>query len=183
MIDGPRVRLRPPVAADLPRLFDWYNDPEIVAPFDRFAVDTFTDFEAAVAAAPADPRSTAPRFVIERRQGPEPRVVGLVGHYEAHPVLEMTDVWYVLGPTAERRQGFGSEAVGLLVTHLFRASERVRVGATCDVENEPSWRLLERLGFRREGTLRSALFHHGRWHDVAVYGVTRAEWAARPASG
>jgi RimJ/RimL family protein N-acetyltransferase len=67
----------------------------------------------------------------------------------------------------------------LLVDHLFRTEFVERVGATCDVDNVPSYRLLEGLDFRHEGTLRSALFHHGRWHDVRVYGVTRAEWVAR----
>jgi RimJ/RimL family protein N-acetyltransferase len=107
------------------------------------------------------------------------RILGFVGHYRAHPVLELTDVWYVLGAKEERGKGYGTEAVGLLIDYLFHAFDLARVGATCDVENTASVRLLERLGLRREGTLRSALFHHSDWHDVAVYGVTRAVWSER----
>ena len=158
-------------------LFGWYNDPETVAPFDRFTVDRYDDFEKAVREAPDDPRSLAPRFVVERKDGG--RVLGFVGHYQAHPVLTLTDVWYVLGERAERGKGYGREAVGLLVDYLFHALTLARVGATCDTANEPSYRLLERLGFRREGMLRAALFHHNTWHDVAVYGVTRSEWSER----
>lgn len=98
-------------------------------------------------------------------------------------MLEYTDVWYVLGDRAVRGRGLGRESVRLLTDHLFTASAVERVGATCDVENVPSYRLLEGLGFRHEGTLRSALFHHGRWHDVRVYGVTRAEWTAKAPRG
>lgn len=177
---GRRVRLRAVADADFPVLYRWYNDAEVVAPYDRFAIDTFASFEAAVRAAPDDVRSQAPRFVVEPVDAPG-HVVGMVGHYLAHPVLEITDIWYVLGDVAARGKGYGSEAVGLMVSHLFATTEYGRIGATCDVENLPSSRLVERLGFRREGTLRSALFHHGRWHDVAVYGVTREEWAQRPA--
>ncbi|MGI0130519.1 MAG: GNAT family N-acetyltransferase [Thermoplasmata archaeon] len=174
VLEGPSVRLRPVVPSDYPLVFGWYNDPEVVAPFDRFSVDTMESFVRSVEAAPSDPAALAPRYVVERREVPGP--VGFVGHYVAHPVLEYVDVWYVLGDRASRGKGFGKEAVRLLVDHLYVSTSVERVGATCDVENAPSYRLLEGLGFRREGTLRSALFHHGRWHDVFVYGVIRSEW-------
>jgi RimJ/RimL family protein N-acetyltransferase len=81
-----------------------------------------------------------------------------------------------MGDRATRGRGYGREAVRLLTDHLFRTTSVDRVGATCDVENLPSSRLAEGLGFRREGTLKGAFYHHGRWHDVYLYGVTRAEW-------
>lgn len=177
VLEGTRVRLRPLASADFPSVFSWYNDPETVAPFDRFSVDTFDSFSQAVAGAAADPASLAPRYVVERTQ--DGKVVGVVGHYRAHPILEYTDIWYVLGDREARGQGFGREAVRLLTDHLFRTEALERVGATCDVDNVASYRLLEGLGFRHEGTLRAALYHHGRWHDVRVYGVTRAEWASK----
>jgi RimJ/RimL family protein N-acetyltransferase len=177
-IEGRAVRLRPPHSAELRRLHDWYNDPEVVAPFDRFSTETFDEFESELRSAPGDPRSTAPRYVVALRA--DDRAIGFVGHYLAHPVLELLDVWYVLGDVAERGKGYGREAVELLVAHLFEESARARVGATADVDNVASNRLLEGLGFRREGTLRSSLFHHNRWHDVTVYGVTRSEWEHRP---
>ncbi len=177
VLEGKQVRLRPLASVEIPAVFAWYNDPETVAPFDRFGVDTFDGFSQAVATAVGDPSSLAPRFAIERKD--EGRVVGVVGHYRAHPVLEYTDIWYILGDRSSRGRGLGREAVRLLVDHLLASEPLERVGATCDVENVASYRLLEGLGFRLEGTLREALFHHGRWHDVRVYGVTRAEWAAK----
>ena len=176
-IEGPTVRLRTPGRDDLELLAGWYNDPERVAPFDRFTLEPFDGFVRSVEAAPGDPASLAPRFVIVRK--PEGDVVGAVGHYRAHPVLESVDVWYLLGRPELRGRGIGSEAVGLLVGHLFATETVERVGATCDIENVASAKLLERLGFRREGTMVATLFHHGRWHDVHIYGVTRSEWSSR----
>lgn len=177
VLEGPRVRLRPVGPEDLKRTFAWYNDPEIVAPFDRFSVDTFDEFERSVHEATDDPTSLAPWFVVALKEGDLP--IGFVGHYIPHPVLEMIDVWYVLGDPAARGKGYASEAVGLLLTHLFDTTPLPRMGATVDVENRPSVALLERLGFTREGVLRSALFHHARWHDIAVYGIMRDEWGAK----
>ncbi len=181
VLEGRRVRLRPPGESDLPTLYEWASDPERSAPYDRFGAESFDEFRRGIAEAPDDPKSLAPRFVVEKKEG-TPRLLGYVGHYDAHPVLAMTDVWYVLAEPAERGKGFGREAVGLLVDHVFHVVPRERVGATCDVENVASQKLLERLGFRREGTVRSALYHHARWHDIWVYGVTRSEWAERPRS-
>ena len=181
VLEGKRVRLRPLVKSDYPGVFDWYNDPEVVAPFDRFSLDTFDSFAQAVESSDSDPASLAPRFALERKD--TGKLVGVVGYYRAHPVLEYTDVWYVLGDRDARGLGLGREAVGLLVGHLFATTPVERVGATCDVENVASYRLLEGLGFRLEGTLRSALFHHSAWHDVRIYGVTRSEWSAKGPPG
>jgi len=181
VLEGPTVRLRPLAATEYSGVFAWYNDPDIVSPYDRFSVDTFDAFTEALASAGGDPTSLAPRFAVERRD--TGKVVGVVGHYRAHPVLEYVDVWYILGDREARGHGFGREAVRLLTGHLFASTEVARVGATCDVENVASYRLVEGLGFRHEGTLRSALFHHGRWHDVRVYGVTRPEWEAKEPRG
>ncbi len=180
-IDGPPVRLRPPAAADLLRIFEWYRDPEVVAPFDRFGSESFDVFRRSVDDAPTDPSSLAPRFVVE--PAPEGPVVGTVGHYQPHPVLETVEVWYLIGDPAARGRGYGKAAVGLLLDRLFDTSAVERIGISCDVNNVPSVRLAEGLGFRREGTLRSALFHHGRWHDVAQYGITRAERPPRDPQG
>jgi [ribosomal protein S5]-alanine N-acetyltransferase len=181
VLEGASVRLRPLLPEELRTVFAWYQDPELVSPFDRFQTDTFDSFRRAAENAGADPFSLAPRFVVERRDAPGP--IGAVGYYRGHPVLEFVDVWYLLGEPSARGKGYGREAVGLLVDHVFHADHVERVGAVCDVANVPSARLVEGLGFRREGTLAAALFHHGAWHDVHVYGVTRAVWSAqgRPA--
>jgi len=177
VLEGTGVRLRPVAPSDYPAFYGWYEDPELVSPFDRYAPETYDEFVRSVEGAGDDPASLAPRFSVdEARSG---RLVGTVGHYVAHPVLEYLDVWYLLGDPAARGRGYGREAVFLLVDHLFRTRSIERVGATVDVGNVPSNRLMEGLGFRVEGTLRSSLFHHGQWHDVRIYGITRPEWATR----
>jgi ribosomal-protein-alanine N-acetyltransferase len=172
-LHGPTVRLRPPEAADYPLLYSWFSDPQIVAPYDRFFSESYPGFVRTMTSGSDDPTSLVPRFVVERLEAPGP--LGVVGHFSPHPVLETVEVWYIMGDRAARGHGFGREAVGLLTDHLFRTTSIERVAATCDVENTASARLVEGLGFRKEATLRSAFYHHGRWHDVYVYGITRAE--------
>ncbi len=172
---SPRVELAPIDPGSRERIFRWYQDPELVAPFDRYETEQYTSFLESLESAANDPRSLAPRYAIRKRS--DGTLLGCVGHYFAHPVLEYVDVWYVLGAREERGHGYGTEAVGLLIDRVYAESHIERVGATCDVDNVGSARILEKLGLRREGTLRSALFHHGAWHDVHEYGTTRAEWS------
>jgi ribosomal-protein-alanine N-acetyltransferase len=179
--EGRNVRLRPPAPADYPLLYSWFSDPEVVAPYDRFLSESYDEFVRSMAGNENDPASLVPRFVIERTD--PPGAVGVVGHFLAHPVLETIEVWYIVGDRDARGKGYGRQAVELLTDHLFRTTSVERVAATSDVDNAASCRLVEGLGFRREGTLRRAFYHHARWHDVHVFGITRADWAARAKQG
>ncbi|MBQ9534623.1 MAG: GNAT family N-acetyltransferase [Clostridia bacterium] len=69
---------------------------------------------------------------------------------------------------------------------LFRRGTH-RIYAECDPRNEPSWRLLERVGLRREAHFRRNIyFHRGengapRWKDTFVYALTAEERGLVPA--
>jgi RimJ/RimL family protein N-acetyltransferase len=51
-----------------------------------------------------------------------------------------------------------------------------RVKATCDARNESSWRLMERLGLRREAHFRECEIFKGEWRDVFVYAMLAQEY-------
>lgn len=72
-------------------------------------------------------------------------------------------------------QGYATEALTTLLDRLFDAGLH-RVVADCDVRNEASWRLLERVGMRREAEHRRASFWKGEWTDEYVYAVLAEEW-------
>ena len=68
--------------------------------------------------------------------------------------------------------GLGAEATLLLVEYLF-ADPRIRRVA----ENAKSWRVVEKIGFKREGVLReSTVLDSGALSDVYLYGLLRREW-------
>lgn len=81
--------------------------------------------------------------------------------------------------------GFAAESVKALLGHGFQKLETRRVVALCNPENKRSWKLLERLGFRREGHLRQNIFFFRdeagapRWQDTFEYGLLRTEWMER----
>jgi len=88
------------------------------------------------------------------------------------------DIGYELDP---RYWGLGlaTEAMRALVAHGFETMALHRVWAFCLAANEPSWRLMERLGMRREGVLKQNVRLRGHWVDTYVYAVLEDEWKSR----
>lgn len=71
--------------------------------------------------------------------------------------------------------GVATAAVALVVDHCFGPVGLHRLEATVRPENEPSVRVLEKSGFRREGLFRRYLDVAGAWRDHYVYAVTAEE--------
>lgn len=75
--------------------------------------------------------------------------------------------------------GYATEAVGGLLVHLFGTLQLHRVRAVCDVENPASARVLERVGFRREGQFIENAWFKGRWSSEFLFAILGREWGAK----
>lgn len=62
---------------------------------------------------------------------------------------------------------------------VFGPLGKHRVTASVDLRNEPSLRLLRRVGMRQEAHFRENLLFKGEWADDVVFAVLRSEWLAR----
>lgn len=72
--------------------------------------------------------------------------------------------------------GYATEAARALLGWAFEALDLNRVQAEADTRNVASGRVLEKLGFLREGTLREDCVVNGEVSDSWVYGLLRREW-------
>src|SRR6478752_7222752 len=76
--------------------------------------------------------------------------------------------------------GYATEAVRELLRVCFDELHLRRVTADCFADNEASWRLMERVGMRREiHTLQESLHRSGRWLDGLGYALLADEWRGR----
>ena len=73
-------------------------------------------------------------------------------------------------------QGYATEAARALLEWAFEALPLNRVQAEADTRNPASARVLEKLGFRLEGTLREDCIVDGDVSDTHVFGLLRREW-------
>ena len=105
----------------------------------------------------------------------EQKVIGQVYFKQIDPLHLMTwELGYILSPHYQR-QGYASEAAAALVRHGFANWSIHRVVAHCNPQNSASWKLLEKIGFRREGLLKKNVYFRKDaageplWTDTLVY--------------
>jgi RimJ/RimL family protein N-acetyltransferase len=89
------------------------------------------------------------------------------------------DLGWVLHPDFSGR-GFATEAVREVLRICFEDLGLRRVTADCFAANDASWRLMERIGMRREvATVRESLHRSGEWLDGLGYALLADEWRSR----
>jgi ribosomal-protein-alanine N-acetyltransferase len=76
-------------------------------------------------------------------------------------------------------QGFMPEALSRLLRYGYEEMALHRIEATTHTENRRSQRVLEKLGFEREGLLREYYFRDGVYNDQILYSLLRREWNAQ----
>lgn len=86
----------------------------------------------------------------------------------------LAEIGYALS-TPYQRQGVMPQALTQLLADLFGHAPLERIEARCSVENTASQRVLEKVGFRREGRLRSYFVLDGRRVDNFLYAVLRGD--------
>ena len=148
--------------------------------------------------APTSPESYRCTFTDPARLS-STLVVELDGRVVGDLMLRVEDAWaqteiceqaratqaelgWVLDP-AHEGEGYATEAVRELVRICFEGLGLRRVTATCFADNEGSWRLMERLGMRRERhAVADALHRSGEWLDSYGYALLETEWRALAAA-
>lgn len=86
----------------------------------------------------------------------------------------VAEIGYILGRD-HWGGGIAREAVGRVIEYGFAEGGPRRIFADTDPENAPSIALLERLGFQREGLLRSEWETHIGVRDSSIFGLLRGE--------
>lgn len=73
-------------------------------------------------------------------------------------------------------QGYATEAAAAVFGFGFDACNLHRMLGRCDARNGPSWRLMERLGMRREAHFREHAIFKGVWDEEYYYAILEDEW-------
>jgi len=95
-----------------------------------------------------------------------------------HAKGKVAGLGWVLDP-AHTGHGYATEAVRALLAHCFSSLGVHRVVANCFLANDTSWRLMERVGMRREcHAVAESLHRSQQWLDTVSYALLADEWAA-----
>jgi RimJ/RimL family protein N-acetyltransferase len=112
------------------------------------------------------------QYAVEHRA--EGVLIGDIG-VRLEDNLMQAEIGYTFAPSFQGK-GYATEAVRMVLDRLF-ATGIHRVSAGCDARNTASARLLERLGFRREGLRVEFTWIKGEWTDELLFGLLARDWA------
>ena len=179
-----RLQIRPMTAPDIDAMWAWRQLPDVNR-WLGLAPDTVEAFRERY----LDPERLASMYLVEllTESGESPVPIGdvMIRIGDGWAQLEVADeakgveaeLGWVLDPEYTGR-GYATEAIRAVIDVCFGPLGLRRVHAGCFAENEPSWRLMERLGMRREEFSRKTALHRsGEWLDGMNYGILAEEWA------
>jgi RimJ/RimL family protein N-acetyltransferase len=193
-LSTPRLLIRPFRDSDLEPFLAYRNDPLVAeyqgwdVPYARERALDFVNemktkqFVAGEWLQLAVEHRESPLSPRERTEGSPTRGgEGLIGDLALHPMqsdLRQAFLGYTFA-RAHWGHGYATEAVQRLLDYMFRDLGLHRVVAECDVLNNASYRLLERLGFRREAHFIENAWFKGRWSSEYHYALLQKEWLLR----
>ena len=174
----PRLTLRPMTVRDTDGVMKMISDsrPEFSRWFGWAAASTrATVKEYIEASEEAMAVGSAWHYVVLLWSG---KLVGRVGLNAIDSLNASAELGYMLRTDAEGN-GIITEAARGLLAHAFGPGHLHRITAYADCENERSRRVLARLGFQPEGTVRHMFCHPQRgWRDHDMYGLLEGELCA-----
>lgn len=142
----------------LPLYTEWLNNPEFTGEYNPLRQTSRTKMEKKYDSFPPEQKT----FIIEKKDG---RKIGYVGHFPA--AGKLLEIGFALIPS-ERGKGYCTEAVKIMVDYLFLSKEIVRIQAHTDLRNVASQKVLEKAGFKKEGTVRKSFFIRGEWKEPKI---------------
>ncbi|HXK33167.1 MAG TPA: GNAT family protein [Dehalococcoidia bacterium] len=175
MIEGKLVNLRAPEMGDLERNHRWINDRDVT----QYLV---MRYPISLAAEEAWMRERTARplsydnvfFAIETKDGVH---IGNINFFNTSAEDRKTELGIMIGEKAYWSNGYGSDALRLMLRFAFEEMNLNRVQLDVYAENARARAAYRKVGFVEEGTRRRARYQQGAYQDVVVMAVLRDEWA------
>jgi RimJ/RimL family protein N-acetyltransferase len=173
MTVGDKVRLRPLEREDLPRCVEWFSDPEVrrhltvylpfsMAQEERWFENLLDRLE----------RQEMVLMAIETSEGVH---IGNLGLHAIDWKNRSAELGITIGDKTYWGQGCGTDSIRTLLRLGFEEMNLHRIFLRVDVDNARAIRCYEKVGFRREGTSRDAVFRDGRYYDQYVMSILESE--------
>ncbi|NLG27544.1 MAG: GNAT family N-acetyltransferase [Chloroflexi bacterium] len=174
MIPGERLYLRAWEQSDVAAFYRWFNDPEVSLYLGNAYPAWSLEQEQRIY---DQPREHAQRYAIVLKEGDV-----LIGNCDLHGIDQKNrsaDVGIVIGDQRYWNQGYGREALGLLLEIGFDGLGLERIALLHLDLNERGHRCYLAAGFKVEGRLRHANYIRGAYHDDILMSILADEYRAR----
>ncbi|HEV7232109.1 MAG TPA: GNAT family protein [Bacteroidia bacterium] len=174
MLPNNQVILSPIHAEDLPKLFEWINNEDLVSLNAYFKP---VSWEAHLKWFENEKnRNDVSSFGIRLRSNQQ--LIGSCKLQYIHPIFQSAELQIRIGEADYLSKGLGSEAVRLLLSHGFDELKLNRIYLEVFTDNERAIKSYLKNGFLKEGVLREAGFVKDQRKDLLVMSILKAEFNA-----
>lgn len=176
VLEGTCIRLRGIRETDIDGLYALFSDPQVMRYWSR---GPMTDRQEAVDYAKTILDGFVKRDLLNWivADAESDAMIGTATLYEINPQHARAGLGYALLP-AYWGKGLAKESATLALCYGFLELGLHRIEADTEPNNTRSNRVLESLGFRREGLLRERFRHPDGIQDSLIFGLLRTEWLA-----
>ena len=176
VLESDCIRLRGIRESDLDDLFTLFSDPRVMRYWSR---GPMTDRQEAVDYAKTILDGFVKRDLLNWivADAGSDAMIGTATLYEINPQHARAGLGYALMPEYWGK-GLAQEAATLAISYGFLELGLHRIEADTEPNNLRSNKVLERLGFQREGLLRERFVHPDGIQDSLVFGLLQPEWIA-----
>lgn len=166
---GEKIYLRVIEEKDLNEVYQqWFNDEEIC----RFnSHHRFPNYQQDMQAYYHQVIKSKENLILAIIDKDNETHVGNVALENINAVDKTAELAIIVGNKNYWAQGVGYEACQLLIEHGFNALNLHRIYCGTSKENIGMQKLTEKLGFKREGLSREAIFKDGHYVDIINYGL------------
>lgn len=172
MIKGKQLTLRAITQDDLPRYVAWLNDPEVtwhLKTMPPFNLDDEIDWYNRQHNDPSQLN-----LAIDLNEGRQH--IGSVSLMNINQRDQNAELGIVIGDKTQWGQGYGQEAITLLLQYGFLQLNLHRIYLRVDASHQAGIRCYTNCGFKEEGRMRHSTYHHGQFEDQLLMSVLRPEY-------
>lgn len=173
MLEGERVRLRALRSTDTERLNEFWSDLELASLGSNRAPKPHSVDQTQALFEDLAKLDDMVRFAIEA----EGELVGDCSLHDIDKHNRTCDVGIAIGKPYWS-QGYGQEALRLLVDFAFHHQNMHRVGLEALADDPRAVGCYRKVGFVEEGTLRKRDWALGEYHDVVLMSILAEEWSS-----
>jgi [ribosomal protein S5]-alanine N-acetyltransferase len=172
ILETERLLLREIVKEDAQGIFDCFSNNDVTR---YYGLDPLTSIEQAEELVESfaknykEKRGIRWGIEIKGKKG----IIGTIGFNAWSPKHKRAEIGYELHPKYWRK-GYATEAVSEVISYGFKELDLTRIGAVVFIENKASNELLTKLGFQKEGVLRSYMYQNGVPYDTNVYSLLKS---------
>ncbi|MBT3603470.1 MAG: GNAT family N-acetyltransferase [Candidatus Latescibacteria bacterium] len=171
---GKKVRLTALRKDDIPIMQRWNEDAGYLRLYNSDPAEPNTEASLNKQLEDWDTSQTQKQFIMRPIKSDE--CLGNVGLSDISWSNGTCSLGITIGNRKNWRQGYGRDAMNLLLNYAFNELNLHRIGLTVFEYNTAALALYESLGFQREGTLRDFVHRDGKRYAMYWYSLLRPEW-------